>query len=808
MIKNYLLIAFRSLMRQKPYALINITGLAIGLSCSMMIGLYVLNELSYDKFHTKADNIYRVCISGKMGTNVFKGPITCSPLAATLIKDYPEVETAVRLFPNYNQCVNYKEKIFYEDRFLYTDSNFFKIFDFKFIIGDPLTCHLKPNSIIITEPIAKKYFGSENPIGKSFRILNNDSVLLEVTAVIAEMPVNSHFHYDFIASSRSLSYANTDIWVSNNNYTYFILRKGADPKQLEKKFPEMVKRYVGPQIQQYIGASLDDLFKAGNEWGYFLQKLTDIHLYSAFNYELEANGSIIFVWIFSLVSLLILIIACINFTNLAIARSLNRAKEVGLRKVLGSMRNQLITQFLIESILLTFISVSIALILIKTFIPAFNNMLGLKLSFDLIPNSISILVIILFTITIGTLAGSYPAFYLSAFVPAEVLKGKLYKGTRGGWIKNALVVFQFWISIVIILATFTIYSQLRYMQNTKMGFDKDQLIVIERTDPIRKDIALFIDDLRNNPIIENASISNGIPGRIYSNSGFNIEGSPLNETYLLNILVTDENYQKTMGFEMAAGRYYSKEFPSDTLAAVINETAAKYMGLKNPVGTRLITPGPDPSRRQFITIIGVTKDFHIDNLHKPISPLLIGLTEPNFDGYVTVRFSGNNNKEVLKFINKTWQKYSASAPLNYFYFNQEFKNQYRADIYIRRLMSFFSILAIFIACLGLLGLVAYTTARRTKEIGIRKVMGASVINIIQLLSKDTAKLVTLATVVAIPVSVFLMGWWLQEFAYRTKINPLVFVLAALLTLALSIATIFYLALRAARQNPVEALRYE
>jgi putative ABC transport system permease protein len=743
-----------------------------------------------------------------MGTNVFNGPVTCAPMAEALVRDNPEVEAAVRLFPNGNRCIRYGDKTFYEDKFLYADTNFFNIFDFQFKRGNAIDALKKPNGVVLTESTAKKYYGDADPVGKTFKILNSDSTLYEVTAIIADMPANSHFHYDFIASTKSLSYANSTFWVSNNNYTYILLKPGADAKKLEKKFPEMVKHYIGPQIKQFLGITVDDFFKAGNSWGFYLQKLTKIHLYSGMDYELEPNGSITYVYIFMIVALFIMIIACINFTNLATARSINRAKEVGLRKVLGSARKHLIFQFLIESILLSFVAVLLAVLLIESLVPAFNSMLGLKLNFNLFGKFYIIPGILIFTLIVGFIAGSYPAFYLSGFIPAEVLKGKLTKGSKRSWLRNSLVVFQFWISIIIILGTFTVYNQLNYLQNKKLGYDKEKVVVIERTDPIKKDIKLFIDEIKKNPIIIEASLSSGVPGRIYSNNGMGLEGSPANTTYLLSVFSTDCNYKNTMGLEMASGRYFSEAFPTDSNAIVINETAAKYIGLKDLVGRRMVAPAPDPKQRQFLTIIGIVKDFHYENLHKPINPMLIGFSRQNYDGYITVRLAAGENKETLKFLNQTWKKYSTSAPLTYFYFNQEFDKLYKAEYQTRQIMSFFAILAIFIACLGLFGLVAFTTAKRTKEIGIRKVMGASIFTIIGLLSKDTIKLVLIAAFFAIPFAYYFMNSWLQNFAYRIKISPVVFLIAGSLAICISILTIIYQALKAARRNPIEALRYE
>jgi putative ABC transport system permease protein len=808
MFKNYIKVGYRNLTRQKSFAFINITGLAVGLTCSMLIGLYLLNEVGYDRFHKKADRIYRVILEGKLGSNFFKGPVTCAPMAAALMRDFPEVESATRLYINGNRCVHAGNKILYEDNFLYTDSTFFAIFDFKFIKGVPSKALVDTNSAVITSSAAKKYFGNENPVGKKFRILNSDFGDYVISAVIEDMPVNSHFHFDFICSLKAISYSNSIFWLSNNNYTYFTLKNGADPKQVERKFPELVNKYVLPQIMQITGSSAEDMLNGRNRWSYSMQKLTDIHLRSNMDYEIETNGSITFVYIFFIVALFILIIACINFVNLSTARSMNRAKEVGFRKALGSGRLQLIFQFLTESVFLCFIAVIMALFLLELFIPSFNYILGLKINYDLVTKDYLIPGIVIFTLIVGIISGSYPAFYLSRFVPVDVLKGNINKKTKTSKLRNVLVIFQFCISMIIILGTITVYYQLRYLQNIKLGYDKERVIVIERTDPIRKNIKSFMQELKSSALIEEVTLSNQVPGRIYASNGFNLEGSPLNETFLLSVFSTDCHYQKAMGMELLKGRFFSDNFALDSLSVVINETAAKYLGLKEVVGKRLVTLPTDPRQKLFLTIIGVVKDFHYESLHKSINPVLIYLSNGYYDGYITVRISKGNNLKGLQFIKNTWHKYSKSAPLTYFHFSKEFNKLLKADYQVRRLMSIFSVLAIFIACLGLFGLVSYNTEKRSKEIGIRKVMGSSVMNIIGTLSFETLVLVTIAALFAIPVAVYLINLWLNGFAYHVGIHPSIFVLAGFLTLLISFITIIYQTLKAANRNPVEALRYE
>jgi putative ABC transport system permease protein len=808
MIVNYLKVSYRRLIRQKLYTMINISGLAVGLGCSILIGLYVIDELSYDKFHKKADRLYRITLFGRIGTNIFRGPVSPSPLAKTLVKEFPEIEAAVRLYPLDNRCIQCNNKNFYENGFLYTDSNFFDVFDFKFISGDPKSVLKKPNNAVINQTTAQKYFGNESPLGKSFMIINDDSSSFVITGVIEDMPENSHFHFDFILSSEAIKDANNLYWINNNNYTYFVLKQGSNVKETESKFSGLINRNVIPEIRKFYDSKDKTIFSSNFEYYYRTQKLTDIHLHSNLDYELEPNSNIIYIYLFVVVALFILLIACINFINLSTAYAVNRAKEVGIRKVLGSSRKYLIIQFLTETILLCFIAVIIALFLSELLIPVFNSLLGLKLNFNILENKIIIPVIIIFTIITGLVAGGYPSFYLSKFVPIEVIRGIVNKRPYKAKMRNVLVVFQFCISIIIILGTITIYDQMRFIQNKKLGFDKEQIIVIDRTDPIQKDIKKFMNDLKANNSIIDVSLSNGIPGKIYSNSGFILDAFTKQSSYLLSFIYSDYNYARTMGISLVKGRFFSRNIPSDTSSVVINEAAAKYLGLDNPVGYSLIAPAPTPEKRRRLTIIGVVKDFHFESFHKNINPLLIALNTDSYDGFVTVRIASGKNDEGLKHINRTWEKFVSNAPIVYLYFNQEFNKLYKSEYRIRGIMTIFSFLAIFIACMGLFGLIAYTTEKRTKEIGIRKVMGSSVLNIIGLLSKNTAILVLIASFIAIPLAWYFTFLWLEDYAYRTKLNILIFLLICLATLVISILTIVIQAYLSARRNPTEALRYE
>jgi putative ABC transport system permease protein len=741
-----------------------------------------------------------------MGTNKFIGPSTPIPMAEVLVRDFPEVETAVRMNKNGNRNVVYQDKSFYEDNFFYVDSNFFDLFTVKFIKGDKKALML-PKSMVVTDKIARKYFGNEDPIGKTLRVHNSDSAVFQITAVVEELPARSHFHFDFLVSTSSDNYYRGTFWLSNNLYTYILLKDGASASNLEAKFPGMIKKYCGPLVSQYMGISFEDFGKSGSYMKYQLQRLTDIHLHSNMDFEIEPNGSMSYVYIFIVIAIFILFNACINFTNLATARSANRAKEVGLRKVVGGNRSSLIVQFLSESVFISLISVIVGVVLVELLLQPFGNLINQHI--DLTTRQLLILspVFFLFALFVGVLSGGYPAFYLSSFIPYEVLKGKVISGSANSKLRGVLVVSQFTISIFILLGTFLVSSQLKYIQNKKLGFDKEQLIVIERTDPIKKDVKVFMEELKRNPIVSEVALSQGVPGRLMNHNGFLVEGAKTAEPLLFATYGVSYDYQKAMGIELAQGRFLSQEFPGDSISIVINESAAKYMGLTEPLGKRVITPG-DPKQRVYLTIVGVIKDFHFESLHKPINPMILYLDKSFYDGYITVKIAAGKNREALSYLDNTWKKFSMEAPLTFFYFDKEFDKLYKSEFETRRLMSVFSVLSIVIAMLGLFGLVSFMAERRTREIGIRKVMGSSVISIVFLLSKNITILVAIAFVIASGLVYYAANQWLQQFSYRIGINLWLFVLGGLLALVIAWITISFQAIKAALRNPADSLRYE
>ena len=800
MVKNYLKIALRNLLKYKAYSLINILGLAVGIAACIMILLYVTDELSYDKYNLKAEQIYRIRGRALLQGREFNMAVSPAPTGATFVKDFPEVIQYARFLPSANMLIRYKENVFSENRFFWADSTIFDVFTIPFVKGNPKTALNQPHTIVLTESLANKYFGNEDPLNK---IMNfEDGTPYTVTGVVKDCPSNSHFHYDIFASMASINAGKSNEWVNNNFYTYIVLKKGASASSLQAKIPALVKKYAGPQFYQALGITFEDWQKKGNAYEFFLQPLTSIHLHSHLNNEVEANSDIRYVYIFSITAIFILLIACINFMNLATARSATRSKEVGVRKVLGSNKIQLVKQFLIESFLLTFISIIIAIFLVEAFLPSFNNLAGKHLHTHYFNNLIAIPALFFTVLLVGLISGSYPAFFLSSFKPSKVLKGKA-AGKKGSWLRSGLVVFQFSISIILFIGTFIIYNQMRFIQETNLGFNKENVLVLQRAWALESHTTAFKDELKKNSNIISASNTNDLPGRTSSESVFKLENAPASQNYLMCLISTDDDFARTMGIELVKGRYFLKNNISDSSAVVINESAAKTFNLKEPIGKRIIFAGDN----RIGTIIGVVKDFHINSLHQKIEPLVISLRR-GFTAYLPIRISSNNIPATISLIKDEWKKFVPNKPFEYFFLDEDLNRLYQSEQKTGEILTSFSILAIFIACLGLFGLATFTAERRTKEIGIRKALGASTPGIIILLSKEFAKWVLISNIIAWPIAYFFMNKWLQDFAYRINMHFTIFILAGSAALIIAILTISIQAIKAAIASPIVSLHYE
>ncbi len=809
MFKNYLKIAFRNLRKHKGYSFINVAGLAIGMTCCALIMLYVQHESSYDRFHQHANRLYRVALDAGVGGRFIKSATTSAPMAATLAQELPEVENAGRFWSVNRVLVSHGEKRFYEDNLIYADGSVLSMFSFPLAQGEAKTALAEPNSIVITEAMAEKYFGGEPPLGKVLRYDNRADY--KVTGVLKNLPANSHLRIDMLVSLNTRPQSQNPRWISNSYHTYVLLREGTSPDQLEAKFPGLVRKYVAPQIEAVIGQSYDQAVAAGAKWGFFLEAVPDIYLHSRVENQIGATSDVNYLYILTAIALFILLIAGINFMNLATARSANRAKEVGMRKVLGSVRLQLVKQFLSESVLLAFMALLIALLLIELLLPAFNRLADKELPLYVFANAGFVSSLAGVALITGLLAGVYPALVLSSFQPIAVLKGSLKTGAKSPWLRSTLVVLQFAISIILLIGTGVVFKQLDYMRNKRLGFTKEQVVVL----PIETATGLrnydsFREQLLQNPSFVNVAAASGVPGRLDNDTAFRPEGAPEEVVYPLQIFRGSVDLLSTLEIEMVAGRAFSREFVSDTSeACIINETAARLMGMtpESAIGKTLTEIGPTPEQSDVRTIIGVVKDFHIESLHREIKPLVMSIAPHEFVN-VVARIRPENIPATIAFLQEKWQAFEPGYPFRYFFLDEDFGRLFQNEERQSKIFGYFTILAILIACLGLFGLASFIAEQRTKEIGVRKVLGASVQQIILLLSKDFTKLVTIAFAIAAPVAYFAMNKWLQDFAYRTDLSPAIFVLAGGLALMIAWLTVSYQAIKAALTNPVEALHYE
>lgn len=819
MLKNYLLIAVRSLTKHKFYSFINVIGLATGIAACLVILLFIQSELSYDQHHEKADRIYRINGEIKFGGNHYKLAVASAPLGSTLAQGYPEIETMVRFRTRGSYLVKRAEGTdnIKENDVVWTDSTFFKVFTVPVLSGDASTALKEPNSIAISKKMADKYFPDGNVLGQS--LIMDNRMHVKVTAVFEDMPTAGHFHYDFLIALAGLDEAQQTNFLSNNFNTYLLLKPGTNAKELEKKIPGFIEKYLTPQATAILG---DDFsmkkFKAdGNIWEYTLMPLTDIHLHSDLTAELGPNGDITYVYLFSAVALFILSIACINFMNLSTARSANRAKEVGVRKVMGSLRSHLVRQFLLESILLSIGSFLFAIVLAWIFLPVFNSISQKELSLP-VTEPMFYLLLGGASVFIGVLAGLYPSFFLSAFKPINVLKGNVVLGMRSGWIRSSLVVFQFVISIFLVIATLTVNRQLSYIQNKKIGFEKDQILVVNDAYALGKNIQPFTDEVAKKSFIKSGSISGFLPvanGWRSDNTYWPEGGEPTQENMVsMQTWEVDYQYVKTMGMKIIEGRDFSVDFPSDSSAIVINQSALKFFNFeKDPIGKKISTfngnnpdGSPDRNSLRSWTIIGVLEDFHFESLKQNIAPLALFLEKNN--GTVVFRFEAANAQDVVSAVEKTWKNMAPGQPFQYSFLDEDFARMYSAEQRLGKTFAVFASLAIIIACLGLFALTSFTAEQRTKEIGIRKVLGASVSSIVVLLSKEFGKLILIAFLLAAPLAWYAINWWLKSYTYKVEIGILVYAAAGLFAFGISWLTMSYQSIRAARNNPVTSLRSE
>ncbi len=808
MIKNYFKIAFRSLWKNKGYSAINIFGLAVGLATCLLIMLYVTDELSFDKYNEKADRIYRVDGDIQFGGNHFILAVSQDPMGPTLKKDYPAMEQYTRFRGYGGFLVKKGAENLREDRVIYVDSTLFDVFTLPIISGDGKTALVAPKSVVITEKIARKYFNSTDVVGQSF--IMNDTSNYKITAVIKNIPRQSHFNFDFFVSMSSLEESRQNNWISSNFNTYIVLKKGSDPKALEAQFPAMLEKYVGPQVKEMMNISMDDFRKSGNWDRTSLTPLLQIHLHSNKTAELGANSSVLYVYMFSSIAILILLIACINFMNLSTARSSGRAKEVGVRKVLGSLRSNLIKQFLTESILISFIALALALLFTGLLLPYFNQLAGKEMSIGLFSKPWLLPALVGLVLVVGFVAGSYPAFFLSAFRPIEVLKGKLSGGFKNSWLRSGLVVFQFWISIILLISTGVIYRQLNYIRSKDLGFKREQVMVMQYTNALGAQTKVFKNDVLKIQGISNITMTGFLPTSEWrSDSPLFPDAVPDQKKALsAQIWNVDENYVPTLGMQILQGRNFSAQFPTDSSGIVLNEAAVNMLGLKDPIDKPLYYMNSFTNKKDLSAyhIIGIIKNFNFSSLREQVTPL--ALVWKNQPGSIAIRIDAKNSQSIVQQIENKWKAMAPGQPFSFSFMDDDFNRLYNSEQRTGKIFISFAALAIFIACLGLFGLVTYAAEQRTREIGIRKVLGASVGSIVGMLSKDFLKLVIISAVIAFPIAGWAMSKWLQDFAYRVSMGWWVFLAAGIVALLIAFATICFQAIKAALMNPVKSLRTE
>ncbi|RBL90962.1 cell division protein FtsX [Chitinophaga flava] len=808
MLKTYIIIAWRNLVRNKLFSFINLAGLAIGLCCFLLISMYVTDEWSFDRYHEKADRTYRIQSDIRWGGQDIRMIRTSDVMGPVLKKDYPQVETYTRLYAHENRkLVKKNEEYILEEKTAYADSTFFDVFTLPAIQGDTRTALDQPHTVVITASTAQKYFGSTDVTGRYLDIKEDQkTVPYKITAVIKDIPSASHFHFDFLFSMKSLNYE----WGQTGNYnfyTYIVLKPGIDYKTFQGNMRQFVINYLIPALAPLNIHSMAEFEQAGNFTDFYFMPLTRIHLYSDRQDELSPPGNIQYVYAFCAVALFILLIACINFMNLTTAHSAGRSKEVGIRKVLGTTRKELIGQFLTESTLMAILALLAAMVLTYCVLPLFNSIAGKTMALSYLMSSRILPWLLLLPFAVGILAGSYPAFFLSGFRPVEVLKGKLSLGGKSAGLRSVLVVFQFSTAVFLIIGTLVVYQQLRYIQNSNPGFNKDQVLVISGAAALGSHTQVFKKEMLSIPEVKNATVSSYLPVSGSDRNAWNIckEAVPTaTNSFNTQKWEVDYDYLETMGMQLAAGSNFRHDYGADSSAVIINEVTAGILGYKDPIGKIIYCRRNDGTMDQY-PIIGVVKNFHYESVHQKIGPLCLTL-----DSYrpslVSLKVTGTAAEKVIAQARLQWKKIAPGMPFNYYFLDESFNRMYKADQQVQQLAMIFSALSVIIACMGIFGLATFMAAQRAHEIGIRKVLGSSVTSIIQLLNRDFIRLVAISFVIAAPPAWWAMNKWLNSFAYRVHISIWVFVVAGAATLFIALCTVSFQSVRAALANPLKSLK--
>ena len=824
MFKNHLKITIRKALRYKGNSLINISGLALGMACVILIALFVTDELGYDRFFQDANQVYRVNIDGTMGDGEFYAGYTPPPAGATLVDNFPEIESYTRIYRPGNVVLESKDdtqkNTFNESNVYAVDENFLEVLSYPLQKGNPETCLSEANAVVITQSIAKKYFGNVDPMEKIL-FYGTDKKPLRVTGVLRDMEtLPASVKFDILVPVKNfeeVTYFNWSwVWLNMATYVKLTDKAAVDPKvieHLEAQFPAMLKVHAASAFER-IGQPYEEFLKKGNKWDLHLQALTDIHLHSGeIDSVITEQNDIKNLYIFGIIAFFIIVLACVNFINLATAQSTKRSKEIGIRKVLGSFRAQLIKQLLAEAAFYTLVATMVALLLTWIALPFFNELSGKQLPFQAIFQDGVWLFILGLAVFTAFLAGIYPAFYLTSFNPVNILKGiQGVSNKKDGFVRNGLVVFQFTIAIIMVISTCIVYLQLQYTQNRDLGYDKENLIVLQNTEKLGISEETFRQELEYLSEVDNAAISSsmitkGAFGDFYVPETIDA-GAHIAEDISLQSYLVDTHFISTLNLQLVDGRDFDRQF-NDSLSVVINEAAAKQIGWENPIGSMIRYPG---GNRESYKVIGILKDFNLESLHSHIEPFaLFSNTSKSYDtgvSFITVKLKAGNPQEILETIQSKWDAYRANVPFEYSFLDDDLNAAYLSDQRQANLFGIFTFLTIFIACMGLLGLIAFTAQQRTKEIGIRKVLGASISEIVRLLAIDFVKVVFIALLIASPIAGYFMNRWLQDFAYRIDIPWWVFAFSGILALGTAMLTMGFQAVKAANANPVKSLRSE
>ena len=807
MFTSYIKLAFRNITRYRGFSMINIIGLSIGMAGVLLIFLYVGNELSYDRFHRSSRHIYRICQTGQMGEMEFKGSTTPAPLAYTLMKEFEEVNYATRILEGIHTVMWYQDKSFFETRYLYADTNFFKVFSFPLLAGDHETALSKPYSMVITRSTAKKYFGNKNPIGE---ILHEaDGSDYTITAVAEDVPENSHFHFDFLASLNTYNWTSNSNWLQDQYYTYILVDKDASLKSLNSKLVGLTRKHVYPQLSKQFGIDIKDWDLMSNMVSFYPEPLTKIYLFSEADPQIEPVSDFRTTYLFAIVTLFILIQTIFNFSSLTTANSAMRAREIGMRKAMGSQRLQIFFQLLTESVIFSLIAMIFALVMVELFLPTFNRIVVKSLSVSYFKEWFVIPLLLITTVFIGIIAGSYSSISISSYKAISTMHGNLVLGNRKLWFRTGLVVLQFFIAVFVITGTLVVYSHIKFISKKDPGFDKENVLVIDRAYGLEKGILEFQKELESNPNIKYVSITSTVPG-LDDWMGMVMRRGDASREDLTHFkrLIGDQNIVETFGCEILKGGFFANNMKKSYTQVMINETAAKNLGYSNPVGKKLIIPGNAYGKEWSYEIVGLVKDFHMSNMNEEIENLAIFKRSDFFYRYISLKFSSQHQKDVLSFVQNTWKDYAINQPFHFFFLEDKVAEMQFTERKTASIFSIFSFVALFIAGIGVISLASFTTESRTREIGIRKAMGSSAIQLTRLFLADFGKWVLIGNLLAWPAAYVFMSKWLDNFPYHNGFPYWTLIVAGVFVALFAFASVAYQTSKAALESPAEAIRHE